>query len=68
MMSGIQLQALEPNIGKKIEPYTVLVGRIEGSLEWTDLGFNPIDTGFYALFVGVIFKIATQLIFKRIWL
>ncbi len=68
MMSGIQLQALEPNIGKKIEPYAVLVERIKGSFEWTDLGLNLIDTGFYALFVGVIFKIATQLIFIRIWL
>ncbi len=42
---------------KRIEPYTVLVERIEGSFEWTDLGFNLIDTGFYALLVGVILKL-----------
>ncbi len=38
-------------------PPTVLVERIWGSFEWTDLEFSLVDVEFYALFDGIIFKI-----------
>ncbi len=35
---------------------TVLVERLKGSFEWSDLGLNLIDSEFYAQFQGAFFK------------